>query len=232
MRGAINMILTRKTITETDGSLALKPKKICVNNCRRDEPQEVYPFKNVEDIAKIKNYFLNKKQYRNYTLFVLGINTGLRCGDILNLEWNDVLDNTGCVLDKIVVREEKTEKFRPIYFNASVKEALTLLQKKEKRTPTPAGYIFKSQRNDHLEVNSVYRMLKDTAKEVGITFNVGTHSMRKTWGYHQYISHVDSNPKFILELQKMFNHSSSEITLAYIGITDECNEQYYNDINL
>lgn len=231
------MILTNKRTTETVGNLALKPrqyaKKTCNTNRKTDESTEVFPLKKIEDIEKIKNYFLAMDSYigyRDYTSFVVGINTGLRCGDIVKLKWEDFFDNNGQYLNRKVFREEKTKKFRPIFINESVREALTLFWNK---TESPhMGYIFVSQRNPHIDKNTLYRYLKDAAIDVGITFNVGSHTIRKTFGYHQYKTYSPSNPRFIYELQKMFRHSSSEITLAYIGITDERSEEYYNGVNL
>lgn len=224
----------------TNGSSALNveivtrphAKKTCLTNHKVNVPTEVYPLKDIEDIEKIKNYYLSQDSYigyRDYTSFVIGINTGLRCGDIVTLKWSTFFDNDGQIYNKIIFKEEKTKKFRPIYINESVKDALRLFWTKSE---SHEGYIFSSQRNPHIDTNTLYRYLKEAAKSVGITFNVGSHTIRKTWGYHQYKAHSPSNPRFIYELQKMFVHSSSEVTLAYIGITDERQEEYYNGVNL
>lgn len=53
---------------------------------------------------------------------------------------------------------------------------------------------------------------------------IGTHTLRKTFGYHHYEKFKD-----VVMLQKIFNHSSTEITLRYIGIEqDEIDESYVN----
>ena len=46
--------------------------------------------------------------------------------------------------------------------------------------------------------------------------DIGTHTMRKTFGYHHYKRNKD-----VATLQMLFNHSASSITLKYIGITDD-----------
>jgi integrase len=51
------------------------------------------PIKNIEDINRILDYFLSHKQYRNLLLFSMGINFGLRCGDLLQLKFGHVLNN-------------------------------------------------------------------------------------------------------------------------------------------
>jgi len=45
--------------------------------------QEVEPLKNIKDINKIKTYFRGKEDKRDYTIFVVGINIGLRASDLL-----------------------------------------------------------------------------------------------------------------------------------------------------
>ena len=51
---------------------------------------EVNPIKNLKDIEKIKRYLLKMDNKRNYCLFVVGINVGLRISDLLSLKLNDV----------------------------------------------------------------------------------------------------------------------------------------------
>ena len=210
--------------------------EVSKHNYNKDISQEVFPLRDMCDINKFKNFFLTNKQYRNYALFTFGINTGLRCGDIVSLQWKNIIDINGNLIPDFIVREEKTGKFRKIHLNQITVDALLLYMNHIKKDSvlTSFGYVFSSfnHMTEKLEVNSVYRMLKRTAKDIDICFNIGTHTMRKTWGYHQYKIHSESNPRFIYELQKMFGHDSSDTTLSYIGITDEKHVEYYDDVNL
>jgi len=61
----------------------------------------------------------------------------------------------------------------------------------------------------------------------GIKEPVGTHTMRKTFGYHAYKKGLD-----LAVIQKLLNHSSPSITLAYIGITQEDQDNVYMSLNL
>ena len=66
----------------------------------------------------------------------------------------------------------------------------------------------------------------NSCKEAGLQERVGTHTMRKTFGYHHYQKFKD-----VAMLQKIFNHSSPQITLRYIGIEqDQIDESYSNFI--
>lgn len=202
-------------------------------NYKVGEKQEVYPFKTDDDLKKMYGYFSDKKSYRDRTMFVVGINVGLRAGDLLSLTWGQIYVD-GAVVNSVTVKEEKTGKFRTFYFNDACKSAIAeyfdiLVAKK--KTPSDEDFLFASNKGGNIDVRSAGKILKTAAKEVGIKYNVGTHSMRKTFGYHQLKEH-NGDALFICQLQKMFGHSSPEITLRYCGLEGEQIEQYYNEVNL
>jgi len=57
--------------------------------------------------------------------------------------------------------------------------------------------------------------------------NVGTHTLRKTFGYHFY-----KQTKDVAMLQNILNHSVQNITLRYIGITQDMTELELNRLKL
>ena len=198
-------------------------------NYKVGEKQEVYPFRSEEDLNAMHSYFVEHKQDRNDLMFIVGVNVGLRAGDLLSLRWDMVIEENGNVVAGVTVREEKTNKYRTFYFNDSCKRAL--LSYYESHHPERESYVFASQKGNNLNVRSACKILKTAAKSCGIKYNVGTHSLRKTFGYHQLKAHQD-DAMFLCQLQKMFGHSSPEITLRYCGLESEKLQQYYNDINL
>ena len=78
-----------------------------------------------------------------------------------------------------------------------------------------------------IQRNQAYKILNEAARTVGIQESIGTHSMRKTFGYHAYKSGID-----IALLQKIFNHSCPSVTLRYIGITQDSIDDVYLNLNL
>ena len=50
------------------------------------------PIRKEEDLQRFRNYYLEKGKMRNYLLIVVGLNTALRIGDVLSLQWKDVYD--------------------------------------------------------------------------------------------------------------------------------------------
>lgn len=166
----------------------------------------VEPIRNVQDIDNICAY-LKMKNERDYILFMMGIYSGLRVSDILQLKVSDVGK------EYINIKEKKTGKQKRIFVNPVLKKALReYISDKDCEF-----YLIKSQNGYNKPITRIraYQILKDVGDKFGIE-NLGTHSMRKTWGYHYY-----SQTKDIALLQKVFNHSSPQITLRYIGVDQD-----------
>ena len=83
-----------------------------VNNIiksKGDTTKTADSIKTTDEVNKIRNYFLNKQQFRNYTLWMLGICTAYRCGDILSLKFSDIFEEDKITFKtNISVYEEKT----------------------------------------------------------------------------------------------------------------------------
>jgi len=189
-------------------------------------PKEVEPFKRIKDIQKIKQYLKGKDSRRDYTIFVVGINVGLRAGDLLSLKWSDVIENNN-IRSTIRIVEEKTKKRKEIELNKSAKEALYELRDSVESIQLN-DYIFNSRKGkDHLQVRSLHRIINDTVKELNIKGNYGTHSLRKSFAYHRYMNNIP-----LETIQKVLNHSTQSQTLRYIGITKEVIQDAYNSVNL
>lgn len=169
----------------------------------------VHAIRNKDLIDKIKTY-LKSKNTRNYILFLLGINTGLRISDLLNLKVSDIKNI-------IYVREKKTGKENFILLNKSVKKEL----QKYIITKKYDDYLFSARyTNKKLSRIRAYKILK----EIGEVFNInhfGCHSLRKTFGYNFYKKYKD-----IAALMDILNHSQEIVTMRYIGITQEIKDDY------
>ena len=201
------------------------------NTMLRVKAEEVEPIKNVKDIAKVKQYLIGKDSKRDYMLFVVGINVGLRAGDLLSLKIKDIMQNN-TIADKVVIYEEKTEKKREFELNNSTKAAIKLYLDTLQDIDCES-YLFKSRKGDGaLTVESAHKIIKTTLRELSIKGNFGTHSLRKTFAYHIYANNIKTSPTIVNTLQKMLNHSSASVTLRYIGITKEVISDVYNSLNL
>jgi len=195
--------------------------------------KEVQPIRDTKKIDAMKAIMKGESNYRDLLLFVLGINTGLRISDILALKWGSFITG-GRLLkagDQLNVVEIKTKKLKTFMINRSVAEALKLYYD-SLGSPNPDDPVFSSRKTDDGTLQPITRiaawqMLNRYANMVGLNDGIGTHTLRKTFGYHLYKKGV------ALEyIQKMLNHSSPAITLRYIGITQEQLNNIYVELNL
>lgn len=172
----------------------------------------VEPIRNIRDIKKLEQYF-EKRNERDLLWFTMGINWGLRISDILALNVGDVKNK-----NHIQIIEKKTNKTKKIPINDKLKPMIKKFTKDKKPNEALFTTIFK-RRMDRF---GAYYILKRASKKVGLEEKIGTHTMRKTFGYHYYKRFRD-----IAMLQKIFNHSNPNITLRYIGIEqDKIDESY------
>lgn len=191
------------------------------------KPRVVEPFKNLEDIERIKKYLKDQENLRDYTIFVVGINVGLGAGDLLTFKWGDILDEDVKVKSKIHLKNEKTSKDKSIELNSASQDALEDF-KYTHDSLVLDDYVFASRKgNSHLQVRSLHRIINDLVKVLGIKGNYGTRSLRKTFGYHRYMNNVK-----VETLQEIFNHNTETMTLKYIGVTKDDIKHAYKSVNL
>ena len=177
----------------------------------------VEPIRSKTELKKVER-LLRKKDFRYYVFFVMGTNCGLRISDILNL-------NVGDVQNKIYIdiKEIKTNKQKRFPLNSKLRPLLAKLSENRNYNEP----LFLSIFGNRMERTQCYRIINNACREAGINYKIGTHTLRKTFGYHHYKKFKD-----IAMLQKIFNHSSQEITLRYIGINQDIIDKSYNNFIL
>lgn len=172
----------------------------------------VQPIRDKKVLEEFKK-LLRIRDYKYYIMTVIGLNTGLRISDILKLKVIDVLDT------HIIIREQKTGKYKRFLINDKLRNELDRYIKQANLTKD--NYLIPSNKRDKngneksISRVQAYNILKSVGDQLGIN-NIGTHTLRKTFGYFYYQQYKD-----IATLQQIFNHSSPSITLKYIGITDD-----------
>jgi len=186
----------------------------------------VQPLRTAEDIQEMKlaikrgNKGTPKRKEladRDVLIFLLGINSGLRVGDLVTLKVGDVKGK-----DHFFILEGKTEKKRKVSIGMIQKELTDFTENRK-----PHEYLFQSQKgNGPITTTQVYRILDDAADFLGRD-DVGTHTMRKTFGYHHYKQFKD-----VAILQEIFNHSAPSITKRYIGIRQDEIDDTLSDFRL
>lgn len=100
----------------------------------------VFPIKELDKIEQIKEYLWSKVDDpasrprdrwaygRNYLMFCIGINVGLRYSDLVNLTWNMIFRpdmKTFRTSDTRNKKEQKTGKLKTIFINKAIQDAVT-----------------------------------------------------------------------------------------------------------
>ncbi|MBA7556479.1 Tyrosine recombinase XerC [subsurface metagenome] len=189
----------------------------------------VEPIRSKEKIKVIKGNLKDKKNPRDFLLFTIGINTGLRISDLLNLKVRDVRDSKGDIRSYIWIKEKKTKQDRKIPLNQGIKEALQYYFNKSDIYDLD-GYLFTSEKrkvNKPLSKCGAWQLVNEWCREVNITGRVGCHSLRKTLGYHLRIQGAS-----VAIIAERLGHKDLATVKRYIGIDDDELEKSANRLVL
>ena len=187
------------------------------------------PIKKADDVQRFKEYYLEKKQIRNYTMVTLAQNTSLRISDLLHLKWIDVYNfKANKYREHIDLVEQKTGKKNSIALNSEATKALELLRR-TLDTFYQEAYIFKSRIGDNQPIGRIcaFRIIKKAVNDLNLEGVISCHSLRKTFGYHAWKKGVP--PALIMSI---YNHSSIEITKRYLSIDQDDKDEVFLGMNL
>jgi integrase len=183
----------------------------------------VQPIRDREKLEELKEE-LKKNGIRNFLLFYTGINSGMRVSDVVKLKVDDVKNSNGGMKPYITIIEKKTKKVKRF----PLCNGLLIEMEKYTKNMKMGDFLFKSRKglNKPITTTQAYRIIKNASEKVGLK-EIGTHTMRKTFGYHHYQQYKD-----VALLQEIFNHSSPSITLKYIGINQDNIDISYQNFNI
>lgn len=177
----------------------------------------VQPIRDIETLNDIYEY-LNSQRKRNGLLFAFGIYTGLRISDILSIKVRQVRNQR-----YISLREKKTRKEKNIPINKFLKHCIDEYIVDMKNYE----YLFYGRkRTKPMTRQQAYNILSSAAERFGVQ-SVGTHTLRKTFGYHMYQKTHD-----VAMLMDIFNHSDPAVTLRYIGVNQDTKDKFYMGVDL
>lgn len=184
------------------------------------------PITTTEKVLDIQDY-LKYKNERDYVLFVVGVTTGYRAGDLVSLKARDIRESLrkgeftifeGKKRNSKNIRE-KNRKPRTVEIIPKVSKLLKEYIKDKK----DYEYIFKSRKgtNKPIGVQAVSNILKEAGEYFGL-YDISAHSMRKTYAYKIYIE----SDRDIVAVKELLGHRSIEETKLYIGLDRERYHQY------
>lgn len=192
------------------------------NHPKKGSSIRVDPIRKVEDITAIKEML--KDMPRDLFLFTLGVNNGLRVGDLLRLKVKDISYLN--LNEYTAIREGKTQKQNYLMMNQSSYSAMQNYLSKV--NPKDDDYVFSSKKTKRpITIQRVNALVKSWCKAIGLKGNYGAHSLRKSWGYHQRMYYGKG-----FELIAMrFKHSNPAITMRYLGLeSKEVDNMLMNEI--
>lgn len=186
------------------------------------------PIRDLKAIKRIKKLREGNGLYwqRDLCLFTLGINTAYRANELLSITVGqvDYLDPG----DRLELFQIKTKKRRGAILNKTVSASLTTWLEAHPSADRSAPLFVSSRGGNALTIPTATGMVKEWCEEAGLRGNYGSHTLRKTWGYHQLRSNKETAPHLVLPLlMEAYGHSTQRQTLEYLCIeSDEIEDLY------
>ena len=211
--------------------------KIIVQNKKRGRKSEVYPIQ-VSDIRRFMDWFESNKKWECYLIFVISCNLARRIGDTLSLQWKHFYDTkTGRFRkDLLEIIEDKTDKLANPHINTAVKNAIVKYLAETNVDPSKnnyENYVFTQVSGNYkgrvMTADGYRKCLKKAAVALGIDYNVGTHSTRKTFGMLSRMLHAGDYDSMAL-LGVIYNHRDEKTTRRYTGLTKQKVDTYFDDM--
>jgi integrase len=193
--------------------VTIKKNTQAENHPRKGQVMKVHPIKKLKDIIAIKRLLAGNP--RDNAIFTIGINTALRGSDLARLRVGNVRGVE--IGEHFTLREKKTQKLREVTVNKPIYEAVqTLLCRMPEAKDS--DYLFPSQKGKGpLTTSYLNQLVKEWCRQVKLKENVGSHSLRKTWGYHARVTYGMD----LASLVDCFGHSTQKQTLTYLCIQQE-----------
>lgn len=174
-----------------------------------------------DEIRKVSECFDGKFEIRNRGLFMLGVSTGGRISELLNLRIADVYQNRAAVTDllynKSIVKGGEVSRAVPV--NRDGRQAIEALigwHTEQYNTTHPDRPLFPSrngQGEKRMSRRTAHDVLKTAFIAAGLNGHLATHSLRKSFAQRLYDRTAD-----IFAVQEMLGHRNVATTQKYLGV--------------
>ncbi len=194
------------------------------NHPKKGSRTTVDPIREEKDIKAIAR--LLSSQPRNLLLYTLGINNGIRPGDLLLRQFGEIRRLK--VGDTFPIIESKTKKKNFVAINKSIYKTLDQYLSHHDQFEDH-HYLFQSRKgeNNPLTVPSLNGLVKNWTRSINLKGNYGAHTLRKTWGYIQRTKYGVS----MEIIANRFGHSNPQTTWPYLGIApQEIHDALMNEV--
>ena len=167
-------------------------------------------------------------EYKFCLLISVGVFTGLRVSDLLQLKFNQFIGT-----EFLNIIEKKTKKDRRIKINSDLKDIVERIKLKMNIADDDQFIFLNKYGTKPIDKSYVNVKLKELFKKYDIHLegNVSSHLFRKTLGNRALKLNNYSNESIIL-LMELFNHSSPITTKRYLGVRNSEIESIYDSLKL
>jgi len=140
---------------------------------------------------------------------LIGVYTGMRLGEILNLEWKDILLEERLI--KILNKDDykiKTGKVRTVPI--SDKLLIALMEMKQNYREPDKSFVFQSYKCKPFDKSFITRKFKYFVRKAKLNDTLHFHNLR-----HTFITELLKKGVSIYKVQKLAGHSSIKTTEGY-----------------
>lgn len=205
---------------------------------REHKSSEVFAYEG-SDAHRMLQYMRDHEMWLHYLMFVAQMSIARRNGDMLSLRWKNFYnpDSGDFRRDMLEICEEKTGKFAAPRIGEALKDAIRLYIEKTGCDPSENNYenyvflqLSGTRKGRVVSYEGCLKALKRVAKEVGIDYNVGTHSARKSFGATVLKLHPQ-DPRALEMTSGFLNHSNTRVTEAYTGRTKASVDKMVDEVS-
>jgi len=191
---------------------ACEMKYIRENPCQSikkiKKPKRKAPrFLSKEEISTLIEYCGDKNNLRNIVKLLL--NTGIRWGELRNLEWTDI-DWNGRIIH-IRIKEDwspKGAEERKVPINNTVEQILRSL-------PQDTRWVLTTTVGSQIRHSRTWERFRDICRKAGLE-NVSMHVLRHTFASHLVMAGVD-----LATVSKLLGHKDISTTIMYAHLSQD-----------
>ncbi|OYY59085.1 MAG: integrase [Polynucleobacter sp. 35-46-207] len=174
---------------------------------------------NQQELRRVLDYVATRKHsLRNRALITISMYSGMRCGEISNLLYSDVIDAEGKVRNEIRLRAEdtKTKEARTVFVSEKLQKELQQYAKVYKPKDANVKFIYSQKEDsDGFSPNTLCQLYFNIYKGAGL-LNCSSHSGRRT-----FATEIANKGVSIRVLQKLLGHKNIQTTAIYVDANDD-----------
>ena len=171
-----------------------------------------------DQVCEIVTELRRQNATHDLCLYTMGIDTMLRCSDLLKLRVEDICDAHGRVVDRFEFGQKKTKNVVAPTLTATTRKACMDWIKASGKVPM--DFLFTRGKNDnerHINDDTYRKRVKAWAELIGLVpTTYSTHSLRRTKPKYLYRRGVK-----IEYISELLGHQNTDTTFRYLGISKE-----------